>query len=239
MRSLPLLLALPALPAFALGSWLELDRAAVARGEAWRLLTGHWTHWTLEHLLWDSLAFLVLATLCETRIPRRLFLATVAGSALAVSAGVWFLPEIERYRGLSGIDSALFVLLAASLVRETRSPLAGLALAAFLGRSAWEVATGSPLFVEADGFVPVPLAHLIGGAWGMIAGMVGTAGRPPTSMAKTRSGAEDKQRDCQGRRAYRRVAWRMASSRVWRLTGLVRWERKPASRLRRMSSSMP
>ena len=171
------------MPVFAPAAWLELDREAVARGEVWRLLTGHWAHWTADHFLWDSLAFLVLAVLCETRVSRARLVATVLGSALAVSAGVWFVqPEIEpiaRYRGLSGIDSALFVLLAAMFVRQTGNSLGRLALVAFLGKSAWEVWTGSTLFTAADGFVPVPLAHLIGGVWGVI------AGRSPTSMAKT------------------------------------------------------
>lgn len=176
-----LLLFLFALAGFAFGGRLELDRAAVARGEVWRLVTGHWAHWTLDHLLWDSLAFLALAAFCEVRISRRRLLVTVLGSALAVSAGVWLaLPEIGRYRGLSGIDSALFVLLAVSLLRATRNLVGGLALAAFaafLGKSAWEVWTGSTLFTAAGAFVPVPLAHLIGGAWGLIIGLVGVAGR--------------------------------------------------------------
>lgn len=182
MRYRSWLLVLPALPAFALGGRLELDRAAVARGEVSRLLTGHWTHWTLDHLLWDALAFVVLAVLCETRVSRGRLLLAILGSAFAVSAAVWLaLPEIDRYRGLSGIDSALFVLLAVSLIRER--PLAGLALAGFLGKAAWEAATGATLFVAAGPFVPVPLAHLVGGAWG---GIVGVAGLPPTSMAKLR-----------------------------------------------------
>lgn len=179
---MPLTSLLLFLPVLAPAAWLELDREAVARGEVWRLITGHWTHWTPDHLLWDSLAFLVLAVLCETRISRARLVAAVLGSALAVSAGVWFaLPEIGRYRGLSGIDSALFVLLAASL----RSPLGGLALAAFLGKSAWEVWTGATLFTAAGSFVPVPLAHLIGGACGLC---IGIAGPPPTSMAKASVG---------------------------------------------------
>lgn len=168
-----LLLFFAAVLAFGLGGWLELDRAAVARGEIWRLLTGHWTHWTLDHFLWDGLTLLVLAALCEVRISRRSLLVTVAGSALAISAGVWLLlPGIERYRGLSGVDSALFVLLAVTILRETRSPLAAVAVAAFLAKSAWEVSTGSTLFTEEAGsFVPVPLAHLIGGAWGLVLGI--------------------------------------------------------------------
>lgn len=180
-----LILFFPALLAQAPGvaSWLELDRAAVARGEVWRLLTGHWAHWTPDHFLWDSLAFLALAVLCETRVPRGLLLGTVAGSALAVSAGVWLaLPGIAAYRGLSGIDSALFVLLALSL--SGKNPLARAALAAFLAKVVWEVSTGSTLFAEADGFVPVPLAHLIGGAWGLAMSAIrsGRSG-PPTAPA--------------------------------------------------------
>lgn len=200
MRALPgaarnvplasLLLFFLALAGFASGGRLELDRAAVARGEVWRLVTGHWAHWTAGHLFWDSLAFFALAAACEVRISRRRLLTTVLGSALAVSAGVWLaLPEIERYRGLSGIDSALFVLLAVSLLRETRNPWGGLALAAFLGKSAWEVWTGSTLFIAAGAFVPVPLAHLVGGAWGVIAGLVGIAGLPTHEHGKRVVGA--------------------------------------------------
>jgi rhomboid family GlyGly-CTERM serine protease len=183
-----LLLFFPALLAQAPGvaSRLELDRAAVARGEVWRLLTGHWTHWTLDHFLWDSLAFLALAVLCETLVPRRLLLATVMGSALAVSAGVWLaLPDIGAYRGLSGIDSALFVLLALTLPGK----LARVALAAFLAKILWEVSTGSILFAEADSFVPVPLAHLIGGAWGLAMSLIrlgrtGPPAAPATGVAE-------------------------------------------------------
>jgi rhomboid family GlyGly-CTERM serine protease len=156
---------------------LELDRAAVARGEVWRLLTGHWTHWTLDHLLWDALTFLLLAALCETRISRRALLIAVAGSALLISAGVWVaLPGLSSYRGLSGIDSALFVLLAVALLRResgAAAALAGVAVLLFLAKAAWEVGTGSTLFIDAAGsFVPVPLAHLLGGAWGLVAAVL-------------------------------------------------------------------
>jgi rhomboid family GlyGly-CTERM serine protease len=148
----------------------------VAHGEVWRLVTGHWTHWTADHLLWDVLTFLLLATLCETLVSRRALLAAVAGSALLISAGFWVaLPELVRYRGLSGIDSALFVLLAVALLRRegggAAAGLPGLALLAFLARTVWEVSTGGALFADGAGsFVPVPLAHLLGGAWGVVVG---------------------------------------------------------------------
>jgi membrane associated rhomboid family serine protease len=38
---------------------LEYDRAAVAAGEIWRLLTGHLTHWSFDHLFWDVLGLAI------------------------------------------------------------------------------------------------------------------------------------------------------------------------------------
>ena len=82
--------ALLALLPFAFPSidgWMQYDRSAIAAGEAWRLLTGHWTHWSLEHLFWSGGAFLLLAGLF--RGSARRLLGCVALSALAVSAAVW------------------------------------------------------------------------------------------------------------------------------------------------------
>ena len=102
------------------GAGLAYDRHAIAAGELWRLLTGHFVHWSPAHLAWDVGTFLVLGAACEARSRQR-FLACLAGSAIAIPAVVWFwLPELQRCAGLSGIDSALFALLGAELVRERR-----------------------------------------------------------------------------------------------------------------------
>ena len=39
------------LPSAATG--LQYDRAALAAGQGWRIFTCHWTHFSLDHLLWD------------------------------------------------------------------------------------------------------------------------------------------------------------------------------------------
>jgi rhomboid family GlyGly-CTERM serine protease len=154
--------------------WLEYDRAAIAGGEVWRLLTAHFAHWSAEHLAWDVIAFLVLGVMCE-REGRARFLACVGGAALAVSLAVWWaMPELDRYRGLSGLDSALLVLLAVSLMRhgDTRRLLAGAwGLVAFLAKLVWEGATGGALFVHDPGLAAVPLAHLVGALVGFAAGV--------------------------------------------------------------------
>ncbi len=100
-----LLVMLAALSPSVTHTW-EFDRAAIAEGQLWRLLTGHLTHWNFDHLGWDLATFLGLSIICLQRSPR----STIAcwfGSALAISLCIWqWQPEIFLYRGLSGIDSA-------------------------------------------------------------------------------------------------------------------------------------
>lgn len=170
-----LTLAVPAL-LFELPGWaehLQWDRGAVARGEAWRLVTCHWTHWSVRHLAWDLATFVLLALLCEAR-GRRAFLTAVASSALLIPLILWIaLPSLETYRGLSGIDSALFVLAAVLLLREKPwsgpALAAGVALLGFLLKVVYESVFGAALFAGSEGlFVPVPLAHLTGGICGLL-----------------------------------------------------------------------
>ena len=112
-----------AAPAVLLAAWpdatelLAFDRGRIADGEWWRGVTCHWTHWTLDHLLWDLLAFTVLIPLCWQAGAARLGW-TLGLSSLLIPLAVWLcLPTMTEYRGLSGLDSALFVLLASRLLR--------------------------------------------------------------------------------------------------------------------------
>ncbi len=154
------------------------DRNSIAAGEVWRLLTGHFTHWTAEHLGWDLLVFAVLAVLWERSGARRRLAACVFGSALLISAAVWAaMPETTLYRGLSGIDCSLVTATAVSLLRRSlRRGQRGLSvafavvLAGYFLKILYESATGGTVFVEADAFVAVPLAHLVGGLYGAFVG---------------------------------------------------------------------
>jgi rhomboid family GlyGly-CTERM serine protease len=174
-----------ALPAAA----LEYRRAAVARGELWRLITCHWVHWSADHLRWDLLALLALAWVCQAQW--RQATAALAAATLAIPLAVAVLqPGLSSYRGLSGLCSTLFVLAACNLLAGPDAPgerapgdraarggalvsrLAGaLALLLFGGKLVWELSTGNALFVDgaAAGFQPVPLAHLVGGLCGAAA----------------------------------------------------------------------
>ena len=160
--------------------WLQYDRQAVWAGAWWCCLTGHLVHWNTEHLVWDLLMFVVLGYLIERQSRGRLLWLWL-GSAAAISSFVWIArPDVATYRGLSGIDTALFVYLAVMLVVDAvhhrqfgRGLAAGMLLTGLAGKLFFESATGGTLFVNsaAAGFGVLIEAHLLGAAVGML--MVG------------------------------------------------------------------
>jgi rhomboid family GlyGly-CTERM serine protease len=157
---------------------MSFDRTAIASGEYWRMVTGHLTHWNADHMAWDVAMFVVLGAMIERR--RRAALCwLVIGSAAAISLAVWIGDSrVDQYRGLSGIDSALFTFAALILFDDARQAeqtvavgaLAALA-AAFVGKLLWELVSGSTLFVDSSAacFRPLPLVHAVGGCVGVFA----------------------------------------------------------------------
>lgn len=160
-----------------LSETLAYDRSAISAGQVWRMLTGHWTHWTVEHLIWDLLVFAILFA-WSLQLSGRRTAWVVVGSCIAIPAGLWFLqPDMVHYRGLSGVDSALFVFVALAVARSCRRhndrtgiALAMLCLGGLAAKALFEWGTGRTVFVSDLGehVAPVPLAHIIGGAVGAI-----------------------------------------------------------------------
>jgi rhomboid family GlyGly-CTERM serine protease len=174
--------ALAVMPLDSLATWLEYDRAAVDGGQLWRLLTCQLTHWSWDHLFWDAAALLLLGWVLE-REDRRSMLVCLSLSAVLIPALVHFgQPGLATYRGLSGIDSAVFVLLAVVLLRKCLADgdrvwtlACVMMLAAFTGKIGFELVSGGTLFVdsEASRMLPVPLVHVLGGALGAACGWGG------------------------------------------------------------------
>lgn len=153
-----------------LSEMLQFDRERIAGGELWRVATAHISHWNLEHLQWDLLMFVVLGAICELRNPRHMR-ACVVLSAASVSALVYLaFPALTFYRGLSGIDTALFTWLACSLLGDARrtenKPLFG-AIASLLTalalKTAFEAFTGHAIFVDQNraGFELLVWDHIV------------------------------------------------------------------------------
>lgn len=182
------------------GEALQFDRTAVAAGQWWRLVTAHLTHFDLNHLLWDVGVLLVLGTLCERQSGRH-SAAALAVAAPAITSLVWLCqPQFETYRGLSGLDCALFGLFAGGLVRR-REPLArftgAIAILGVLGKSALEMSTRTTVFATGAGYAPVPLAHLTGAGIGFAVPWAAAA----FTSRRRKSGSPDP-RPCRSHRLF-------------------------------------
>ncbi len=161
------------------GEALEYDRARVAAGELWRLATAQAVHWTPRMALADLGAILVLGAWLERNGQRkRMLLACLLGATLTLAGVALLLPHLALYRGSSASASALFVLTALEIVRHPprrgARALALLALLLIAAKVAWEMLTGEALFAAPlpPGIAVVPLAHLLGGAAGVVAAVL-------------------------------------------------------------------
>jgi rhomboid family GlyGly-CTERM serine protease len=162
-----------------LGGFAQYDRGAILRGEVWRLVTGHFSHWSVSQLGYDLFAFVVLGAICEQRDRVRSAMAVVT-TAFAVSLFLLALcPDVALYRGLSAIDSALWMLAVFDL-GEHRPRLAVVLASLFLAKVLIEWQRGA-LFV--DGMTALPLVHLAGAA----AGSIMAAWRLPLTRSRTSS----------------------------------------------------
>lgn len=112
--TVPLVVALvcvvAALPGDAARELLRYDRAAIADGEIWRLLSGHFTHLGYSHLLLNLTGLLLVWLLVGRLYRTPYWLLVAAGSVLAMDAGFWFLDtDMRWYVGLSGMLHGLLL----------------------------------------------------------------------------------------------------------------------------------
>lgn len=159
-------------------SWFSLQFSELSVSGAHRVLTCHLLHWSAEHLMWDLAVFVILGAVCEWRSPIR-YAAALLLSAVAIPPCImWWLPGIDSYRGLSGIDTALFGLLVADLLvrrikdRDWMNALVfSLFLVGLFGKIAMEMNSGANIFVSDTSFIPIPLSHFVGAIIGLAIGV--------------------------------------------------------------------
>lgn len=141
------------------------ERDLVGSGEIWRLISGNWVHFSLDHLLYNLLIVGVCGVWLEIREPRGfrlLSLITMLGVGLY---SYHFLPEMVQYGGLSGLATALVVYLALDELRADPpyKPVWLVLLVLVGGKVAFEAASGTALFVTAThSFEVVPAVHMVG-----------------------------------------------------------------------------
>jgi rhomboid family GlyGly-CTERM serine protease len=155
---------------------LEYRRALAAR-EPWRLFTGHFVHLSFLHALLNCVALLLLDRLLADRLrPRELF-AILGLAPILVSLVFWLvLPELQWYRGLSGVLHAVYfagcvVWIASSDGRARWLPIAALigGTLKVLVEQPWDA--NFPVH-EVLQIAVVPQSHLIGAIVGAAAGLL-------------------------------------------------------------------
>jgi len=153
--------------------WLRYDRAGIAAGEIWRLLTGHLVHLGVSHAILN-VAGLVLVWLLVGRAYRwNQWLWVMAGSLAAIDMGLWFgAPSLDWYVGLSGL---LHGMLGAGIVAgiAARSGEALILAVVVAGKLAWEQFAGPLPGSEAtSGGAVIVDAHLYGVIGGTLVALI-------------------------------------------------------------------
>ncbi len=146
------------------------DRLQIENGEYWRLVSGHFVHLGMAHLVLN-LAGLVLVWLLVGRYFGRLQWLVVFAVTLAVTtAGFWFVDvHMLWYVGLSGVLHGLLLAGAIKGLRELPSESA-IIIAIVVGKLAWEQFSGPlPGSESVSGGAVVVNAHLFGAVGGALA----------------------------------------------------------------------
>lgn len=146
---------------------LEYRRAAVLRGEVWRLLTGNLVHLGWVHLARDVAGLFLVWALVAPSLDKRSRPWVMCVCGLAVGLGLLaFNPQIEWYVGISGVLFGLFC--AGALCQLGERPIyAGTLLVGMAAVIAWTLYAGAlpGETLELGGRV-VPQAHLYGALGG-------------------------------------------------------------------------
>jgi len=145
-------------------------------GSLFGYLTGHLTHWSWNHLIWDLTTFIALSYTALRFMPERFLLCLlIAGFVIPLEIAL-NQPQFETYRGLSGIDSALLGLTLVGLWKSQNKArgIALITLVAFTCKTIYELTTGDSLFVEQaeQNFIPAISAHLSGFLTGLMSGLI-------------------------------------------------------------------
>ncbi|HYQ72854.1 MAG TPA: rhombosortase [Gammaproteobacteria bacterium] len=143
------------------------DRSAIARGEWWRLVTGHWVHSDPVHAGWDIAALLLLGILFEARLRWWLPGALLIGT-FGVDIWLWWGdPALYFYCGLSGILNCLLITGLLQLWLDIRHPLVVLTGMGAAVKIIVEINSGQALLTRIA-WPSVPTVHAAGFLCGLL-----------------------------------------------------------------------
>lgn len=153
---------------------LAYDRERIGHGAYGLLLTGHLVHLNAMHLLLNLLGLALVLTLFDRVLPWWQWLLVLVSSTLAISLALYcWLPQVERYVGLSGVIHSLYaagaVVLLAGQERKLALFLLGLLTLKLLTEGYGQ---GISFTAQLIGGHVLTQAHLYGAVFGLCCGAV-------------------------------------------------------------------
>jgi rhomboid family GlyGly-CTERM serine protease len=171
------LLLLPLAGGEALKLAWRYEREAVAAGQWWRFVTGHFVHLDTNHALLNAVGLALLWSLFARSYAWWQWLLAIAASMIAIDAGFWFISTgLDWYVGASGLLHGVFACGCIAMLRQ-RDRIGLIAGAIFAGKLVYEQLHGPLPFERADQVVTV--AHLYGAVGGAAMGLVLRGRRQP------------------------------------------------------------
>ncbi len=152
---------------------LRYDRGAIADGELWRLVTGHFVHLGTAHFVLNVAGLGLVWFLFAREFDSRGWAVILSVAVAGISAGFWFLdPQLAWYVGLSGLLHGLLVAgIVAGLARRRREAIVLAVLVT--AKLAWEQLVGPlPGSESTAGGNVIVNAHLYGALAGAAAGAI-------------------------------------------------------------------
>lgn len=158
--------------------YFYFDRDLVAQGQLWRLLTAHFVHLNLTHLLLNIGGLSLVLVIFDKTWSLTTWLLLIVISAMLQSLAFYaFLPRVQGYVGFSGVIHSLYVAGAMYLLMQTKEKQFAIMLCALLtvkllteqigqGISMTEQAIGGHVLIE---------AHLFGAIIGMMFSLIKVA----------------------------------------------------------------
>ena len=151
---------------------LRYQREAIGQGQWWRLVTAHWVHLGVRHLLLDSAGLVLLWALYARELRPAGWLWVFACSTAAIDAGLWWgEPQIHWYAGISGLLHGAWAA-GATALGHRRERTGWLMLAILAGKLLLEHRAGVSLVSAA---LPVVTAAHVYGALGGVAASLSLA----------------------------------------------------------------
>lgn len=146
------------------------DRAAVAAGQWWRLLTAHFVHLDAQHAWLNCTGLALLWALFARSYGPRAWLGALAITVAAIDAGFWFVStQLAWYVGASAMLHGVFAAGCVAMIRA-HDRIGIIAGVLFVAKLVWEQVHGPLPFEEGQNVITV--SHAYGAVGGTLAGLL-------------------------------------------------------------------